>query len=113
MSSQVVRFDGLRSLGEASIGATFTAVGISVAHPMRLLKFINNTDSDCIVSFDGVNSNDFVPTYGFSLYDCTTNKTLPDTTFVIQNGTQIYVKYATAPPTTGAFYVVAVYGQGD
>lgn len=113
MSSQVVRFDGLRSLGEASIGATYTAVGTAIAHPMRQLKFVNNTDSDIIVSFDGTNNNDFVPTYGFSLYDFTTNKTLPDTTFVIQNGTQVYAKYATAAPTVGSFYVVAVYGQGD
>jgi hypothetical protein len=32
--------------------------------------------------------------------------------FRYQVGTQIYVKYLTAP-TTGTFYLVAVYGKGE
>jgi hypothetical protein len=110
MPGQVVRFDALRSLAAGSISGSFTAVGSSFGHPMRLVKFVNATDALLTLSFDGVTSNDVIPAGGFALYDMTTNKTLPDTTFVFQNGTQVYVSGA---PTVNSFYVVAVYGQGD
>lgn len=110
MPSQVVRVDGLRSLAAGSISGTYATVGTAFTHPMRLLKLINNTNGDLTISFDGVNDNDFVPAGGFTLYDLTTNKVQPDTTFVFQNGTQVFVK---GTPATGTFYVVAIFGQGD
>jgi hypothetical protein len=112
MSSQVVRVDGLRSLAAGSISATYAAVGTVFTHQMRLVKLINNTNADCFVSFDGINDNDFVPANGFSLYDCNTNKNLPDSRWIFQPSTTVYVRSIGAP-STGAFYVVAIFGQGE
>ncbi len=109
-SSQVVRVDALRSLGFASISVTYAPVGAPFTHPMRLIKFTNTTDADLLISFDDVNDNMVVPKGSFTLFDCTTNKTLPDSTFVFANGTQVWVK---GSPTLGTFYIEVVFGQGD
>jgi len=109
MSGEIVRVDALRSLGFASISGTYAAVGTAFGHPMNIVKFINNTNADLTISFDGSTNNDFVPAGGFSLYDLTTNRTATNATFVFQLGTQVYVK---GSPTSGSFYVVAIYTSG-
>jgi|ERR1700720_2668490 len=110
MPGQIVRVDALRSLAAGSISAVYSPVGAPFSHGMRLVKFVNTTNGNITVSFDGSTDNDIVPAGGFSLYDLTTNKTLPDTTFVFQASTQVSVK---GTPSTGSFYIVALYGQGD
>lgn len=114
MSSQVIRVDGLRTLAAGSISATYTAgaIGTAFTHPVRLLKIINNTNADVIFSFDGTNDNDFIPAGGFSLYDGNTNKNLPDSRWVFQPNTTVYAR-STGSPSTGAVYVVALFGQGE
>ena len=110
MSSQVVRVDGLRSLSYSSISSSYAPIGTGFGHPMRLFKIVNNTNADLTISFDGVNYNDFVPTGSFTLYDCTTNKNNATSTFVFQNGTQVYAK---GSPTSGSVYVVVIFGRGE
>ena len=110
MPSQVVRVDGLRSIASSTITGTYAPLGTSFGHPMRLVKIVNNSTMDVTVSFDGINDNDYVPTGSFTLYDLTTNKVLPDTTFVFQNGTQVYVKGTAG---TGNVYLTCIFGQGD
>jgi hypothetical protein len=112
MSSQVIRVDGLRSLAAGSISATYAAIGTAFTHPVRVLKIINNTNADMIISFDGVNDNDFVPTNGFTLYDGNTNKNLPDSRWVFQPRTTVYAR-STGSPSTSSVYVVALFGQGE
>ena len=111
--SQICRVDALRTLGFGSINnVTYTELGGEFEHPMRLLKIVNNTNGDMLISFDGTTDNDFIPAGGFSLYDIMTNKENAVPYFVFANGTQMFVKYSTAP-TSGAVYVVCVYGQGE
>jgi len=110
MPSQVIRFDALRSLGFASISGTYAAVGGAFTHQVRLLKFVNLTDANLTVSFDGTTDNDIIPANGFALYDGTTNKVSSEATFVFQPGTQILVK---GSPTSGSFYVIALFGRGE
>lgn len=112
--SNIVRFDGIRSLGYASITTNYTALGSPFNHAMRLIQFVNNTDGDMMVSFDGINDNAIVLAEGFSLYDLTSDQDFNEK-FRYQNGTQLFVKYITAPtgPATGAFYAVCVYGKGE
>lgn len=111
MASIVVSVDGLRSLGFASISGTYTAVGTAFGHPMRLIKIINTCNTDMVISFDGINDNDYVPASSFTLYDISTNEAGPDGWF-FRTGTQVYVKQASAP-ASGSVYVVAMYGMGE
>jgi|SRR5271166_1968369 len=110
MPSQVVRVDALRTLAFGSISGTYAALGTPFAHQMRLVKLTNNTNADLTFSFDAVTDNLIVPSGSFTLFDLTTNHTIPDTTFVFQNGTQFYVKGA---PSLGSVYLEAIYGQGE
>lgn len=111
MASIVVAVDELRSLGFASVGASYLPLGIPFDHPMRILKIINTTNTDMIISFDGITNNDYVPAGGFSLYDLTTNET-ESAGWFFRIGTQVYVKYATAP-ASGSVLLIALYGKGE
>ncbi len=111
--TNIARVDALRSKGFASITGSYTVLGSVFAHRMRLLHFINNTDGDLLISFDGTTDNIFIPAGSFSLYDVTTNTdTAQNPAFVFSIRTQVYVKQSTAP-TSGAIYLVAFYGQGE
>lgn len=112
MASIVVSVDALRSLGFGAIGASYLPIGVPFAHPVRLLKIINTSNTDMVISFDGVADNDYVPAGGFTLYDLCTNQINNANGWYFRSGTQVYVKYATAPASGGVF-VVAMYGQGE
>lgn len=117
--SNIVRFDKLRSIGNASLTASYSPIGFNATpstpapftHAMRVLHFINDTDGDVLVSFDGTNDNMIVLADSFTLYDLTSDQDSNEK-FRYENGTQIYVKYSTVP-TTGTFYLVAIYGKGE
>jgi hypothetical protein len=109
--SKIVRFDELRTLDYASTSSSFVTLGTPFQHIMRIMKFVNNTDGDMIISFDGTTSNEFVPAGGFVLYDLTCNRAV-DNEFVMQIGTQIYVKRSSVP-TKGDIYAVCIYGKGQ
>lgn len=115
MASNIVRFDAVRSLPATGMGpiitSSYTPLGGAFAHAMRVLHFVNGTDGDMMISFDGVNDNIPVLAETFSLYDLTSDQD-GNESFRYQEGSQILIKYITAP-TTGSFYVVAVYGKGE
>ena len=111
MASNIVRFDAVRSLGFASIGATYSAIGTPLGHAMRVLHFINDTNGDVMVSFDGSTDNVPVLAESFSLYDLTSDQDSNEM-FRYQVGTQLYIKYLSVP-TSGTFYIVAIYGKGE
>lgn len=109
--SNVVKFDSVRSVAFGSITASYVALGTAFSHEMRILHFINNTNGDVMLSFDGVNDNIPVIANTFSLYDFTSDQDANEK-LRIQSGSQIYIKYIGAP-STGTFYLAAVYGKGE
>ena len=110
MFTEIATIDNLRSLGNASIGASFTAVGSRTPHPTRLICFTNNTDGDMFFSDDGVNNKLFVAKGSFKLFDITTNRDNNSVQFSFLANTQFYVAYATMP-STGSVYIEVIYGQ--
>ena len=109
--SNIVRFSPMRSLAFGSIGAAYAELGTPFDHEMRVLHFINNTDGDIFISFDGINDNAFAPANSFILYDLTSDQDTGEH-FRYQRRTQIQIKYSTAP-TEGDFYLVSVYARGE
>jgi hypothetical protein len=107
--TQTVNLEALRSLPFGSIGATYTAIGTPLIHEARMYIIDNNTDGDLIFSFDGVTDELFVAAGAFKLFDFNTNRLHVDQKWVLPIGTQIYVKYSTAP-TKKSVYVMALYG---
>jgi len=122
MTSNIVRFDKLRAMPFAQITNSYQAIGFlptpttpaPFTHAMRVLHFVNNTNGDMLISFDGTNDNVPLLAESFALYDLTSDEDF-DERFRYVNGTQIYIKYITAPtaPADGAVYLVAVYGLGE
>ncbi len=121
--SSSVRLDTLRSASAAMIAAStgsYISLGSVFAHRMRIIKIVNETDADMFISFNsssiaplsnGTQDNDFIPSGGFILYDFTSNSDSGDP-FVFQNGTQIWIRYSTAP-TTKSVYLTTVYSKGE
>ena len=112
MPTSIVRVDAIRSVEYSSITSSYTTLGGSFSHAMRVIKLTNNTDGDLLISFDGVTDNVILPAGSFTLYDVTTNREENDIFFVFQVGTQVFVKYSTSP-AKGAVYLECLYGQGE
>jgi len=106
-----VRFDQVRTKDFATITNAYTKLGVAFAHKMRVVHFINGTDADIMLSFDGINDNAPVLADTFSLYDLSSDQDTNES-FRYEINTQLYIKYLQAP-TTGSFYAVCVYGQGE
>lgn len=104
--------DILRTLGFAGVGATFAPVGTPFAFPARIICFTNTTTEDLIFSMDGSTDQLIVPAGSFKLFDITTNhRPVNQDDFCFSNGTQWYVRYASAVPTSGSVYIEVVYAQ--
>ena len=114
MGSNIVRFSPVRQVALASITGSYLPLGSALDHAMRVLHFINNTNGDMMISFDGTTDNVPLLAESFALYDLTSDQDSNEM-FRYQLGTQIYVKYITAPtlPSDGAVYLVSVYGKGE
>ena len=116
MSSNIVRFDAVRSVLFSSITGSYTKFGLPLAHAMRVLHFINDTNGTYMISFDGTTDNVPILADGFSLYDLTSDQDANES-FRYENGTQLWVKSIVAPTSvagsSNTFYCVAIYGKGE
>ncbi len=109
----LARFETLRSVGFAAISGTYAAIGTPLTHAANLVRLVNQTDADMIVSTDASNSTGMLALLKgtFVLFDFTTNRTIPVAeTLVIGKGTQFYVKQL-ASPSSGSVYLEAVYSD--
>jgi len=112
MSSQRAVIDTLRTLAEASIGASYTAVGSPTTDAVRIICFTNATDAPMYFSDDGVNNKLYIASGAFKLFDITTNrndKGGDGVDLAFPANTQYYVKYASTP-STGAVFIEIIYG---
>lgn len=112
MASIIVSVDALRSLAFGSIGATYLPLGTPFGHPMRIIKIVNTTNADMVISFDGTNDNDYIPAGSFALYDLSANEDNGSAGWFFRVGTQVYVKYNSAP-SSGSVFVTTLYGKGE
>lgn len=110
LSAQKVRFENLRSLAAASIGAGYTGVGASFANPVRMLKVTNLSDSDLMISFNGIDDKDVIAAQSAWIYDYCSNMSTQSGNMEQTVGDRVYVKFITGAPTNGkAVYVTVIY----
>jgi len=108
MSARVF-FEPVKTLGFAAIGAAYAAVGAATTHEVRLVCITNNTEGDMYFSVDGTLDHMFVAAGSFKLFDLQANNyEKTDPKFVLEVGTQFYVKQIEAP-VSGSVYVECVY----
>lgn len=108
MSSRVF-FEPLRSLGFAGIGVAYAPIGVPTTHPVRICRIDNNTEGDMILTTNLSQDETFMAAGSFMLLDLQTNR-MPktDEMYVLEIGTQFYVKQVTAP-VSGAVYIMCTY----
>lgn len=109
----IVRFDALRTKANGAITNSYTTLGTPLTRNWRMFRISNNTNGDMLFSVDGTTDNLFVPASSFVLYDLSTNalNVADSDWFVMQIGTQFYVKYSTAP-TSGDVWIEGIYSTG-
>ena len=102
--------DTIRTLGFASISGAYAAVGTAFTVAPRIICITNNTAGDMYFTDNTSVDKLFVKAGTFKLFDLTAN-IVPekDDSFVMAEGTIIYVKQITAP-TSGAVYIELIYG---
>lgn len=97
----------LRSRDSATFTGSYQTLGTPLVNPCRLVKIVNDSDQDILISWDGTNDHDYVPAQSFALYDFTTNKS-GDTPLSVSAQTQFYVQGSSG---TGLVYLAAFYAN--
>lgn len=105
--TQRLLYENIRSANTASAG-TYLALGTPLAHQATLIKMVNLSNKDLLISIDGTNAVDICPADSFWLYDVTTNSPHSNHIFVDQ-GRQYYVLTTDAAAGTGLVYLVVQY----
>jgi len=108
-SSVRVRYEELRLRDHSEILANYISVGDPFEHPIRLIKVSNFTDSNLIISFDGITDHDVVGANSYSLYDYGSNRSDQGGYLEMSIGDRFMIKAEDALPNQGKVYVTAFY----
>jgi len=101
-----LNYEAIRSIDSATFTGSYQALGTATTNPSAIVKIVNNSNKDVTVSINGTSDHDFVPTGGFTLYDCTANLPHGTDAIFLPSGTQFYVKGSAG---TGLVYLVVLY----
>lgn len=104
---QALQYETIRSRDTAG-AAAYVTLGTQTTNPSALIKIVNLSNKDLLVSVDGINDHDICPSTGFFLYDVTTNAPSENFLFV-PGGRQYYVRTADGLAGTGLVYLVVQY----
>ena len=87
-----------------SVGPLFLS---PLTRPIRIFKFVNDSNTEVLVSWDGVNDHDILPPASFFLYDLTTNKSnaAGSQGQYVRSGTQFWIK---GPAGVGNVYLACI-----
>lgn len=98
--------EALRNFDSEEFDGTFQPIGIPLVYACCLLKFINNSNVDIFISWDGVTSHDFIAANGFALYDVCSDAGSQRGLYAAQ-GTQFWVMGDDDITNVGLVYLVA------
>jgi hypothetical protein len=113
-NSVIIRYEPLRAITNAAITAAagaYVAVGTPFANPARIIKCTNYTDTNLIISFDGITDHDTIAAFGYYVFDYSTNQAIPGGVLEQPSGTVLWVRVETVNPTLGNLYVTTVYAS--
>ena len=107
----------LQTLSYLLMSTTYVNIGTPLPFPARILQLQNTTDNDVLISWDGTNDHQFIPSGGFVLLDVTANKSVAQQAWYVGSKTQLYAKFTagSSPASRGAVYLTTFYGlvEGD
>lgn len=103
-------FEAVKEIAFGSVGAAYTAVGTAIADHARLVRIVNNMDTQMYISTDGATDMIRMAAGSFFIMDLSSNKVRDDGLF-LPVGTQFYVKQVVAP-SSGNLWIEVLYAQG-
>ena len=115
-SSVRARYEEVRTLGFAAIGAGFTGVvdlagnPSATENPARFFHIVNNTDADLFFSWDGVKAFVLLPAGRTYTDDLSSNQAL-NSGFALPEGSRLYVKHNGVAPTVNAVWLTICYAS--
>lgn len=101
-----ISYGAMEIFDAASLSSSYQSIGGALLSPASILKIVNASNTDVIVSTDGVLANDVVPANSFTLYDLTTNATKDIQGAFFPTGTQFLIKGTAG---VGSIYLVYLY----
>ena len=95
-------YEPIRSISATTFTGTYAAFGTPLLHSPFLIKVVNNSDSDILLSLDGSTDMDGCPAGGSFIYDFSSNQTGG-----VGAGQQFYIRGAVG---SGLVWLVVMYG---
>jgi hypothetical protein len=105
-----MRFEDLKSLGFAAIGAGYMGIGAALQNPAREIFIQNLTDVTLVFSDNGVDDKFKLPPMSGYVIDIAANKSNQVGTFCMAQGDRMYVKHNGVAPVSGEVCFSAIYG---
>ncbi len=113
LNAMKVRFETLRTISFGAISGTYTRVGAVFSQPVRQIKFQSTMDADLVVSFNGVDDQDFVVQNSGFIYDYASNKAEKAGVLEQSAGEGVYVKQDSGAPTAGQLTITVIYAASN
>lgn len=114
MSNGIVLLpEALRSIDSASFTGSYQTLGTPLDHPARLIKFVNNSNVDVTISWDGSTDHDFLPASSAVVYDVATNRQAISGVgqLLIADQTQFYASGGAGGGNSGSVYLIVLYAN--
>lgn len=109
LSSQKIRFEDLRSILFSDISGVYEGVGSPFQYPVRQLELTNLTNANLLISFDGIRDKTIIAGQSAKIYDYGSNRSDMAGNAEQPATDRVYVKAESALPTSGSFYITAIY----
>ena len=110
MNAKRLYVEPVRSLAFGSITNVYAGLGTAIDNPTTMFLIQNLTDTEIMISFDGVDNHMPFPPHGYLLLDVSSNKTTSEGLF-LPEGQRLYVKHTGVAPTVGSVYLTIFYGD--
>jgi hypothetical protein len=107
MPKDFVQVLTLASRDSGTFNNTFQVVSSGLAEACFLLRIVNDSNIDVLVSYDGLSNHDYVPSGQELNLNLQTNSQPGNWTALIKKGTPVYVKGAIAG--VGSVFVAGYY----
>jgi len=102
----------IRSRDSATFTGSYQTLGSALSNPARIIKFVNNSNVDVTISWDGTNDHDVIPATSAFILDVAANRQAiqyGQGQLYVGQATQFYVKGAAGGGNSGLVYLVVFY----
>ena len=101
-------YDTIRSVDTAT-ATTYVKVGTALSTNASIVKMVNLSNKNLLISIDGSTDVDILPSNGFWLYDVTSDSPQESGSVFVEKGRQYWVKTTDGAAGTGLVYLIIQY----